>query len=116
MNIKCPKCRNFLDSKFFAKDRTKPLGIDRICKECRKFYRQANKEKELIRWKRNYAPGSEQRKKHVIRSKTRIKYGSASTKTCYCGSPAAEWHHTKYETDKAVALCHDCHENYHIKP
>jgi hypothetical protein len=94
----------------FAKDRTKSSGLDRICRACRKAYRAKNKDKELARWKRNYAPGSEQRRKHIVRSQTRKKYGSARKHVCSCGNPATEWHHIKYEIDSVVALCHECHE------
>lgn len=110
MDYECPKCEKFLDVQFFTKDRSKPLGIDRICKGCRKAYRTRNKEKELARWKRNYEPGSMQRKKHIVRSQTRRKHGPASEQLCSCGKPAVEWHHTEYKTDAVVALCHECHE------
>lgn len=111
MEIRCPKCENFIDAKFFTKDSTKPSGYDSICKTCRKAYRMINKDKELARWKRNYMPGSNQRKKHVIRSRTRNKYGSAKERICTCGKPALEWHHFAYEVDAVVALCHTCHES-----
>lgn len=111
MDIQCPKCENFLDPMFFAKDSTKPLGLDRVCKDCRRLYRQVNKAKELARWKRNYMPGSEQRKKHITRSQTRRKYGSAKEHICRCGRKAEEWHHIEYITNGAIPLCHVCHEN-----
>lgn len=94
---------------FFPKDHRKPDGFAHTCKACKRVERKNNGSKELARWKRNYAPGTEQRKKHVIRSQTRRKYGSAKKHLCACGKQAAEWHHLEYATDKVVPLCEPCH-------
>ncbi len=77
----CPKCDLFLDPIFFAKDKRKPLGIDAVCKSCRRLYRQANKHIELARWKRNYND-----KKH----KARV---------------SARWHFSAKDFDCAVIGC-----------
>lgn len=113
MDFECSKCRLFLDPSCFARDKNKAHGLDYVCKSCRREYRQKNKDKELARWKRNYAPGTKQREKAMVRSQTRRKYGSAKKYKCFlpgCESQAEEWHHIKYETDSVVALCSNCHE------
>jgi hypothetical protein len=97
---------------FFARDAGKIDGLDSVCKSCRKRYRQANKTKELARWKKTYAPKTEARKRAMVRSQTRRKYGSAHKLMCTkCKvTQASEWHHVIYTTDGAVPLCGPCHE------
>lgn len=109
----CPKCKTEKELTFFAKDSCRVDKLDAICKACRKQYRQQNKDKELERWKRNYAPGTEQRRKAMVRSMTRKKHGQASNYMCVkCKEARAEeWHHIIYKIDGAVPLCHVCHEN-----
>lgn len=114
----CSKCKkaygaeSFEELKlFFTIDKRKSDGLDSACKDCKKQYRQNNKQKELHRWKRNYMPGSVNRQKHIIRSMTRRKFGSAKNQLCkHCNNPAEEWHHVVYQVDSVIALCQSCHE------
>lgn len=104
-------------SVFFPKDSRKLDGFDAACKMCKKIYRQANKAKELDRWKRHNGPGTEGRKKHLVRDRTRKKYGPAKNNLCKgCNSPAQEWHHMEYKVDSAIPLCEPCHTKADIKP
>lgn len=105
----CCQCKNEKLYSLFARDRNKPLGLDKTCKACRKQYRLNNKDKELARWKKSYAPGTLQRTKHVIRSLTRAKHGSAKNHICFCGNAAEEWHHIEYKVDSVIAVCAECH-------
>jgi hypothetical protein len=114
----CPKCGSNYGAnsivgllEFFRKDRTKIDGIDCVCKICKKSYRKNNKNKELNRWKNYYAPGTEARKRHNVRSQTRRKYGSAKNHKCHiCELAANEWHHIEYKIDSVIPLCSSCHE------
>ena len=98
---------------FFQKDRcNEGDGLDVVCKRCRKEYRQKNKSTELKRWKRYYAPGTENYKRFRVRVATRDKYGPASIHRCPdCGKQAQEWHHTTYKVDTVVPLCRPCHKD-----
>lgn len=115
---KCPKCEveyTFTFDRmlqFFTKQKSKKDGLDCICKRCRRHYRQLNKDKELLRWNKYYAKGTEARKRHIIRSQTRRKHGPANQFICKkCNSSIAdEWHHETYTTDGAIPVCHPCHE------
>jgi hypothetical protein len=95
----------------FRRDSTQSDGLDSTCKTCRAAYRKTNIASEQRRWNLYYAPGSANRKRHIVRVQTRKKYGSAKNQTCVlCGLAAHEWHHTEYKTDAVVAVCHTCHE------
>ncbi len=110
---RCPQCDITYENErtSFVRDRHKKSGLDSICKNCRKEYRKKNKDRELSRWKQYYSPNSEARKRHMIRSLTRKKHGSAKLHKCnHCGSAAEEWHHTEYKVDTAIPLCSNCHE------
>lgn len=101
---------------FFNKDKSRSDGFDAICKECRKKYRKINSKKEKLRWNRYYAPGTDARKRHIIRSQTRKKYGSAKKLNCKkYGNKANEWHHLEYKKEMAIPLCHKCHELIHLE-
>lgn len=108
---KCTKCLVDKSYDSFCKSKNKPLGLDSACKDCRKIYRQENKEKELARWKRNYLPGTAARRMHIVRSMTRRKHGPAKKHMCSrCNiRQALEWHHIEYKTDTVIALCEPCH-------
>ena len=98
-------------SAFFPKDKRKHDGFADACKKCKSNERKIKKDQELSRWKKYYSSGSEARKRHIVRSQTRRKYGSAKNKNCkFCNNKAQEWHHIKYETDSVIALCSNCHE------
>jgi hypothetical protein len=113
----CAKCGNYFASDsivgltaFFARDSSKSDKLDAVCKKCRASYRIEHKTNEQLRWKRYYAPGSENRKRHVVRSQTRRKFGSAKQQQCIkCNNNAEEWHHVLYKTDAAIPLCRHCH-------
>lgn len=95
----------------FARDASQVDGLDATCKKCRAKYRKENRAKEQKRWSDYYAPGSLNRKRHIVRGQTRRKLGSAKKNKCeLCGSNADEWHHTEYKTDAVMAVCHQCHE------
>lgn len=103
MDIHCPKCDLFLDPTCFAKDKRRIHGLDAICKDCRRKYRQANKHKELERWKRNYND-----KKHKARIAARWEF-SAKEFICAvigCEATAQELAHLDYEKPKdVIPLC-----------
>ncbi len=106
----CCRCKENKELSLFPKDKRKPLGVSYACKECKRIERHGKKDLELKRWKAYYAPGSDNRKRHVVRSQTRRKYGSAKKQLCIlCYRLACEWHHKKYTTDDVVALCKGCH-------
>src|ERR1019366_3792504 len=95
-------------------DKRKPLGVAHACKECKRNERISKRDGELKRWKAYYAPGSKNRKRHVVRSQTRRKHGSAKEHAClFCGEQAEEWHHVEYITDGAIPICGPCHESTH---
>ena len=111
----CARCQmSVIENKahaFFPKDKRKLEGLAHTCKSCKSLERRGKADQELARWKRNYAPGTEARKKHIIRGQTRKKYGSAKHHLCKtCGNQAAEWHHTEYKVDSVIPLCEGCHE------
>lgn len=103
----CNKCGLEKFESVFAKDKRRPSGIDSTCKDCRRAYRQANKHKELERWKRNYNA-----KKHLARISARWEF-SAKDFICAvieCESPAQELAHLSYNKPKQVIpLCEPHH-------
>ena len=115
----CSKCKHTFNSQgpnieslkaFFTNDKRKLDGLDCVCRQCRKIYRDSNKSKETARWSRNVAPGSPARKRHIVRSSTRKKFGTAKKQKCfYCQSSAKEWHHFKYTVSTVIPLCGPCH-------
>ncbi len=106
----CSRCDIEKDIAMFPKDFRKLLGIAYACKECKAKERHVKKDAELARWKRYYAPGSDNRQRHVVRGLTRAKHGPAKLHKCHdCGQQAIEWHHTAYTVDDVIPLCHSCH-------
>lgn len=99
-------------SEFFPKDKRKSDGFAYTCKRCKAGERKTKVKEELARWKKYYAPGTEARKRHIIRSQTRKKFGSAKLQICQnCNLMANEWHHIEYKIDTVIALCEKCHTN-----
>ena len=109
--MKCARCDEAKEFKDFPRDKRKPNGVAYTCKDCKKIERRIKRDKELKRWKTYYAPDTEARRRHIVRSQTRRKFGKASDHKCLsCGSDAQEWHHYEYKTDSAISLCANCHE------
>lgn len=100
---------------FYQRDPSQKDGLDCVCKECRRKYRQKNKGKELARWKRYSSPGSKGRRRHLVRAKTRAKFGKASDHLCaFCEGRADEWHHLEYRWYAAIPLCRVHHHEFSV--
>lgn len=107
MDIYCSTCDLCLAPSKFAKDKRRPLGIDTVCKDCRRAYRQKNKHKELDRWKRNYND-----KKHKARVSARWHFSAKDFECAVigCESGAMELAHLDYEKPHdVIPLCESHH-------
>lgn len=106
----CCRCEAIKRPEQFPKDSRKPNGYAYACKECKSKERKNKQDIELARWKKYYAVGTEARKRHIVRSQTRKKFGSAKEQKCVnCFKQAQEWHHIEYKVDEVIPVCRECH-------
>ena len=119
----CSKCKRFLNESDFCVDSHKKDGLDCWCKDCRKLYRQKNRE-------------SIKRRHKNIRSTHRMELNELKTPCAKCGEsrpyliqfhhidptskeftighvPTYSLEHLIREVNKCVCLCANCHIEFH---
>lgn len=112
----CPRCNISKHETKYAKDSTRPKGLDAVCKQCRADYRANNKTIERARRTRNN--NTEDGKLHrTVRQITARKWGKASKfncAVCSCAKKAEEFHHMDYKKpDMVLPLCKKHHKKIH---
>ncbi len=120
----CSKCERILPATQFYLDKTGTDGLRADCKDCRSQYWRSNSgkaaknryefkgEAKILKTARKKKYPNRHRARKAVQGRVaRGTMPAATSLTCACGKPAAEYHHHNGYDNwfDVLAVCQDCH-------